>query len=227
MNAPSAISPILRRMRTAYRCRAYPSDQQQVLLNRTFGCVRVVWNRTLAARRARYAAERRSMSYGETDRALTVLKRDPELAWLGEVSCVPLQQALRHQHAAFQSFFAKRARYPRFKSRRGRQSATFTRSAFRMDGGQLWLAKMSDPLKVVWTWPGTRPGRAEPDVGDGGAGSGGPVVRDLPRRGPRPGAAPGHGPGHRHRPGADGLRGAVRRRADPASRGTWTGMSGG
>jgi putative transposase len=142
-------------MRTAYRCRAYPGAEQQVLLNRTFGCVRVVWNRTLAARRARYAAGRASVSYAATDRALTVLKRDPELTWLSEVSCVPLQQALRHQHAAFQSFFARRARYPRFKSRRGRQSATFTRSAFRMKGGQLHLAKMSDPLKVVWTWPGT------------------------------------------------------------------------
>jgi putative transposase len=142
-------------MRTAYRCRAYPSEQQQVLLNRTFGCVRVVWNQTLAARRARYAAERRSTSYAETDRALTVLKQDPGLAFLGEVSCVPLQQALRHQHAAFGAFFARRARYPRFKSRRGRQSATFTRSAFRMKGTDLWLAKMSEPLKVVWTWPGT------------------------------------------------------------------------
>ena len=141
-------------MRTSYRCRAYPSEKQQVLLNRTFGCVRVVWNRTLAARHARYAAERRSTSYAQTDRALTVMKRDPDLAWLYEVSCVPLQQALRHQHAAFAAFFAKRARYPRFKSRRGRQSATFTRSAFRMKGTDLYLAKMSEPLKVVWTWPG-------------------------------------------------------------------------
>ena len=41
-------------MRTAYRCRAYPSEQQQVLLNRTFGCVRVVWNQTLAARRCEF-----------------------------------------------------------------------------------------------------------------------------------------------------------------------------
>ncbi len=65
------------------------------------------------------------------------MKRDPELAWLNEVSCVPLQQALRHQHAAFRAFFARRARYPRFKSRRGRQSATYTRSAFRMKGTDL------------------------------------------------------------------------------------------
>jgi putative transposase len=34
-------------MRTAYRCRAYPDQPQQAMLNRTFGCVRVVWNRTL------------------------------------------------------------------------------------------------------------------------------------------------------------------------------------
>jgi putative transposase len=125
------------------------------MLNRTFGCVRVVWNRQLAARRARYAAEHKSTSYAETDAALTAMKRDPELARLGEVSCVPLQETLRHQHAAFQGFFAQRARYPRFKSRRGRQSATFTRSAFRMRGTDLWLAKLSAPLPVTWTWPGT------------------------------------------------------------------------
>ena len=121
---------------------------------RTFGCVRVVWNRTLAGRHARYAAEGKSTSYAQTDAALTAMKKDPDLAWLNEVSSVPLQQALRHQHAAFQAFFGKRARYPRFKSRQGKQSATYTRSAFRMKGGALWLAKTAGPLSVVWTWPG-------------------------------------------------------------------------
>jgi hypothetical protein len=97
-------------MRMAYSCRAYPDAPQQQALARTFGCVRVVWNRTLAARQARYAAETASTSYAETDRALTVMKKDPALAFLNEVSCVPLQQALRHQHQAFTAFFAKRAR---------------------------------------------------------------------------------------------------------------------
>jgi putative transposase len=123
------------------------------MLNRTFGCVRVVWNRTLAARRERYAAEGKSTSYAETDRALTAMKKDPGLAFLGEVSSVPLQQALRHQHAAFGAFFARRARYPRFKSWAGRQSAHYTRSAFAMRGGELRLAKTSTPLRFVWSWP--------------------------------------------------------------------------
>ncbi len=124
------------------------------MLARTFGCVRVVWNRILAARHARYRVQGKGISYAESDRALTELKKDPDLAFLAEVSSVPLQQALRHQQAAFTAFFAGRARYPRFKSRDARQSATYTRSAFRMKDGQLWLAKTATPLNFVWTWPG-------------------------------------------------------------------------
>jgi putative transposase len=123
------------------------------VLNRTFGCVRLVWNRTLAARQARWHHERTGTSYAQTDRALTAMKKDPDLAFLNEVSSVPLQQALRHQHKAFSAFFARRARYPRFKSRRSRQCAHYTRSAFSLRGGELRLAKMSEPLAFVWSWP--------------------------------------------------------------------------
>ncbi len=123
------------------------------MLARTFGCVRVVWNQTLAARRARYAAEGTGTSYAQTDRALTQLKKDPELAFLNEVSSVPLQQALRHQHKAFSAFFGGQARYPRFKSRRGCQSAHYTRRAFTLRGGELRLAKMAVPVRFVWSWP--------------------------------------------------------------------------
>ena len=141
------------RVRTAYRCRAYPDQAQQQVLARTFGCVRVVWNRTLAERHRLYHAEGKSLSYAASDAALTAMKKDPDLAFLSEVSSVPLQQALRHQHKAFSAFFARRARYPRFKSRRSRQSAHYTRSAFTMRGGELQLAKTSAPLRFVWSWP--------------------------------------------------------------------------
>ena len=123
------------------------------MLARTFGCVRLVWNRTLAARHRLYHAEGKSLSYAASDAALTVMKRDPDLAFLNEVSSVPLQQALRHQYKAFSAFFARRARYPRFKSRYGKQSATYTRSAFRVKDGALWLAKTTAPLAFVWSWP--------------------------------------------------------------------------
>jgi putative transposase len=140
-------------VRTAYRCRAYPDEAQQAMLGRTFGCVRVVWNRTLAERQSRWQQHGKGTTYAETDTALTAMKRDPELAWLNEVSCVPLQQALRHQHRAFRAFFGKRARYPRFKSRRGRQSAHYTRSAFSVQDGVLRLAKTPGQVTFVWSWP--------------------------------------------------------------------------
>ncbi|WTZ28437.1 transposase [Microbispora sp. NBC_01389] len=148
-------------MRTAYKVRVYPTAEQAAVLNRTFGCVRLVWNTVLAWRRARHA-EGVKTSYARTDRYLTELKRDPGFAFLYEVSSVPLQQALRHQYKAFVNFFAGRARYPRFKSRRGRQSATYTRSAFRWRDGRLYLAKMGDPIEFVWSWPGIDPATIDP-----------------------------------------------------------------
>jgi putative transposase len=140
-------------LRTAYKCRAYPTPEQADVLNRTFGCVRVVWNRTLAWRHQRWHGEKLSTNVPEANAHLTAMKKLPELAWLNEVSSVPPQQVLRTQQKAFANFFAKRARYPRFKSRDGRQSAEYTRSGFRWRDGYLLLAKMNTPLDFVWSWP--------------------------------------------------------------------------
>jgi putative transposase len=149
-------------MRTAYRCRAYPTDEQAGNLARTFGCVRLVWNRTLDWRHHRWHVDQQPTSYAESDRHLTAMKRDPSFEFLSEVSSVPLQQTLRHQHTAMTAFFNKRARYPRFKSRHGRQSASYTRSAFRWRDGQLFLAKQPGPLTIVWSWPDIDPAALNP-----------------------------------------------------------------
>ncbi len=140
-------------MRTAYKVRAYPDPGQAAMLNRTFGCIRVVWNRTLGWRQQRYHGEHAQTNFTQANAYLTGMKATQDLAWLNEVSSVPLQQAIRHQQAAFTGFFAGRARYPRFKSRTGRQSAEYTRSGFRYRDGKLWLAKMDAPLAFTWSWP--------------------------------------------------------------------------
>ena len=140
-------------MRTAYKCRAYPDPEQASVLNRTFGCVRVVWNRTLAWRHSRFYSEQARTNFAQANAYLTAMKASEDLDWLNEVSSVPLQQAIRHQQVAFGNFFAGRARYPRYKSRNGRQSAEYTRSGFRYRYGQLFLAKMDTPLEFTWSWP--------------------------------------------------------------------------
>jgi putative transposase len=141
-------------VKRAFKCRFHPTPAQADLLNRTFGCVRKVYNLALAERSRVYATERRSMTYVQSSAALTAWKKTDDLAFLNEVSSVPLQQTLRHLHAGFAAFFDKRARYPRFKSKRkSRTSAEFTASAFRWRGGYLTLAKMREPLNIVWSRP--------------------------------------------------------------------------
>jgi putative transposase len=142
-------------VRRAYRYRFYPAPEQAEFLNRTFGCVRLVWNMALAERTRRYKDDGTSTTYVDTAHWLTEWKQDPELAFLREVSNVPLQQALRHLQNAFAAFFAKRSRYPQFKSKRkSRASATFTSgNSFRFRDGQLWLAKMNAPLDIRWSRP--------------------------------------------------------------------------
>ncbi|GLW97085.1 RNA-guided endonuclease TnpB family protein [Microtetraspora sp. NBRC 16547] len=149
-------------MRTAYKVRVYPTSEQAAVLNRTFGCVRLVWNKALAWRHRRYHLDGDTTSYAQTDRYLTELKRDGGHDFLYEVSSVPLQQALRHQYTAFLNFFSGRAKYPRFKSRHGRQSATYTRSAFRWKDRRLLLAKMDAPVEFVWSWPDIDPTTLNP-----------------------------------------------------------------
>ena len=75
-------------MRTAYKCRAYPDIEQVSVLNRTFGCVRVVWNRTLAWRHARYQGEQTRTDFAQANAYLTAMKASDGLDWLNEVSSV-------------------------------------------------------------------------------------------------------------------------------------------
>ncbi|HEU4785675.1 MAG TPA: transposase [Ktedonobacterales bacterium] len=139
----------------AYRYRFYPTPAQAAMLVRTFGCVRFVYNWALHVRIEAYQERQERLGYQETSAALTTLKQQPETAWLTEVSSVPLQQALRHLDTAFRSFFAHRARYPRFKKKRGRQAATYASSAFRYDAAThtLTLAKLDTPLDIHWSRP--------------------------------------------------------------------------
>ncbi|MBE1533463.1 RNA-guided endonuclease InsQ/TnpB family protein [Actinomadura algeriensis] len=152
-----------RTVKRAFKYRFYPTHEQTAELARTFGCVRLVYNRALEERTRSWYTEQRRMSYVDTSAALTAWKKTDELAFLNEVSSVPLQQALRHLQAAFAAFFDKRAKYPRFKAKKkSRASAEYTRSAFRFRDGNLTLAKMGGPLDVRWTRP--LPAGAEPST---------------------------------------------------------------
>ena len=138
-------------IKRAYKFRFYPTPEQEQILARTFGCARFAYNHMLRLRTDAWMQRQERIGYHETSAALTALKKQPEYAWLNEVSSVPVQQALRHLQTAFANFFAKRARYPQFKRKDGKQSAEYTTSAFKWDGQLLKLAKMAEPLAIRWS----------------------------------------------------------------------------
>lgn len=141
-------------VKRAFKYRFYPTDGQAAELSRTFGCVRLVYNKALQARSEAWRNDQRRIGYVESSAMLTGWKREDDLAFLNEVSSVPLQQSLQHLQKAFVNFWGKRAGYPRFKSRKkSRASAEYSRSGFRWRDGQLFLAKMAEPLNIVWSRP--------------------------------------------------------------------------
>lgn len=74
----------------SFKYRFYPTAEQAEHLGRTFGCVRFVYNLALESR-AKAHRDGRRMTYTDSSAALTGWKREEELAFLNEVSCVPLQ----------------------------------------------------------------------------------------------------------------------------------------
>jgi putative transposase len=138
-------------MQKAFKYRFYPTPEQETLLRRTMGCTRLVYNRALAARTEAWYRESKRSGYIESSAMLTQWKKQEDLNFLNEVSCVPLQQGLRHLQTAFSNFFAGRAKYPTFKKKRNGGSAEFTKSAFKWKDGQVFLAKCVKPLAIRWS----------------------------------------------------------------------------
>ncbi|GCE12922.1 RNA-guided endonuclease TnpB family protein [Tengunoibacter tsumagoiensis] len=137
----------------AYKYRVYPTNEQKQILARTFGCARFVSNWALRCKTDAFYQEQKRLYYKDLSEMLTALKKQGEYVWLNDVSSVPLQQALRHLDKAFVNFFEGRAAYPRFKHKRQKQAATYTSNAFTWRDGQLTLAKMKEPLSIVWSRP--------------------------------------------------------------------------
>src|SRR6266542_3715540 len=137
----------------AFKYRFFPTDKQSAQLARTFGCARYVYNQALDFRSKAWRQEKKSVGYHDTALKLTEWKKEPERTFLCEVSSVVLQQSLRNLDDAFTNFFEKRAEYPKFKSRRHRQSARYAANAFTFRDSQITLAKQSAPLDIAWSRP--------------------------------------------------------------------------
>ena len=109
----------------AYKFRLEPTFDQQILLKKFAGCVRVVWNKGLALQQALYADGQKKLGYAGLCKELTNWRNDPETPWLAEASVDIEQQILRDLETAYKRFFEKIADFPTFKKKGARDSFRF------------------------------------------------------------------------------------------------------
>ena len=109
-------------MNKGVKFRIYPNKQQQNLINQTFGCCRLIYNKGLAMRNDAFEKGQK-IGYTQTSAMLTSLKKQDEFAFLKDVDSIALQQSLRDLDRAFVNMFQKRAKHPQFKSKHNLQQS--------------------------------------------------------------------------------------------------------
>jgi putative transposase len=128
-------------MLNVLKVRLYPNQEQQLTLAKNFGCCRFVWNYYLNKTNALYEETGKGLSYCDMAKDLTQLKKIDEYSWLKEPTAAALQQSLKNLETAFKNFFQHRARFPKFKSKHGKQSVRYPES-YSIKGKGLKLPKL-------------------------------------------------------------------------------------
>jgi len=130
-----------------YRFRIFPNKEQEILLNKHFGCSRFVYNYFLNERKEQYQKDKKSDNYYAQAKTLTDLKKQEDTVWLKEVNSQTLQFALRSLDTAYVNFFRGNAQFPKFKSRKHKN--TFTVPQFgKLEHGKIILPKFKGGIKV-------------------------------------------------------------------------------
>lgn len=133
---------------TAYNFRLYPNKENQDLLNKHFGSVRFIYNTMLKFKQYYYDELKINLSYAELNKALTHLKKLEEYSWLNEVNSQTLQEALRNLDNAFKNFYAKRANFPKFKSKKTHRFSFKVPQFVKLDDNRLFITKFKEGIKV-------------------------------------------------------------------------------
>ena len=132
----------------AFKYRIYPDKQTEHFLICQFGCCRWVYNHALELVYDHLEKTGEFINAMETNKALPILKKQEETKWLGEVIAQPLQVAGQNAEKAFQNYFKKKGKKPRFKSRKSRQCFMIPQNA-RIEDGKLWIPKVKKGIKIV------------------------------------------------------------------------------
>lgn len=138
-------------MKLGYKYRIYPTQDQKGYMAKVFGCTRWIYNWGLRKKTDAFYNEKKKISQYELSGMMTLVKREKDSLWLQEVPHVVLAQALRQLDKAFVSFYRKNVKYPKFKNRFDKQSATYAKLNVRIKDNKIILPKMKEPIKIKWS----------------------------------------------------------------------------
>lgn len=128
--------------------RLKPTRAQQELLEKHFGCMRFVYNHFLNQRKEQYGSTGRSDGYNQQAKSLTDLKKQEDTVWLNEINSQSLQFALRCLDTAYLKFYSGKSGFPRFKSKRGKNSFTVPQN-ITLSEGKLSVPKFKEGIRCI------------------------------------------------------------------------------
>ncbi|MBW4423374.1 MAG: transposase [Nostoc desertorum CM1-VF14] len=114
--------------------RLYPSVEQEIQLAQTFGCARWWWNYALNKSIETYKETGKGLGRAALNAFLPALKKAEETVWLADCYSQVLQATTLNLTTAYKNFFEKRAGFPKFKSRHGKQSIQYPQNVKIVDG---------------------------------------------------------------------------------------------
>ena len=113
-------------MLRAIKVRLYPNKTQEQTLNKVLGCYRFVYNHMLALKQNTYNENKASLGLGELSKYFHgQLLKDEQYVWLKEQNTKVLNQAIRQMLTAYDKFFKQHNGFPKFKTKKDKQSALF------------------------------------------------------------------------------------------------------
>jgi putative transposase len=135
-------------MYKSYKYKLKPSPEQIVLLNKHFGSIRFTYNYFLNERKKEYETNKQTLNYIDNCKSLTELKKQEQFSWLNEINSQSLQSSLKHLDDAYNGFFKKRTKFPKFKSKKSRNSFKVPQFV-RLENEKLKIPKFKEPIDLI------------------------------------------------------------------------------
>ena len=138
-------------MLRSIKIRLYPNKEQEQKINKTLGCYRFVYNHMLALKQEAYKRDKTNLGLCELSKYLLgTLRKDEKYAWMKKENSAVMQQAMRHMISAYDKFFKQHNGFPKFKSKKDKQSALFPINAIsKLNAFETRNISLTKPLKNI------------------------------------------------------------------------------